>query len=130
MAIFISGEVANVASEIGRHEGIMRTWYAILRGTADVGAGAAVLSLAATEIVRYFMVLAHSFQKWVDKKIKQRVAKAHEKGREEGVAEGEAKGVDKGREQERQLWTEWLARREEAEARGEEFTLPPPNGKV
>ena len=84
------------------------------------------------------MVLAHSFEKWVDKKIKQRVANAHEKGREEGVAEGraegvaegEAIGVDKGREQERQLWTEWLARREEAEARGEEFNLPPPNGKV
>ena len=126
MAIFISGEIANVASEIGRHEGIMRTWYAILRGTADVGAGAAVLSLAATEIVRYFMVLAHSFQKWVDKKIKQRVANAHEKGREEGVAEGEAKGVDKAN----RAWNEWNTLRLEAEARGEEFTLPPPNGKV
>ena len=126
MAIFISGEVANVASEIGRHEGIMRTWYAILRGTADVGAGAAVLSLAATEIVRYFMVLAHSFQKWVDKKIKQRVAKAHEKGVAEGEAKGEAKGVDKAN----RAWTEWNTLRLEAEARGEEFTLPPPNGKV
>ena len=130
MAIFISGEVANVASEIGNHEGIMRTWYAILRGTADVGAGAAVLSLAATEIVRYFMVLAHSFQKWVDKKIKQRVANAHEKGVAEGVdkgrVEGEARGVDKAN----RAWTEWNTLRLEAEARGEEFTLPPPNGKV
>ena len=60
------------------------------------------------------MVLAHSFEKWVDKKIEERVAKAHEKG----VAETN------------KAWVEWNTLRLEAEARGEEFNLPPPNGKV
>ena len=60
------------------------------------------------------MVLAHTFQKWIDKKFRQ--------GDEKRVAEALAKN--------NQAWNEWLTRYEEAEARGEGFNEPPPNGKV
>ena len=47
----------------------------------------------------------------------------YREGREEGRVEG--------REEERKSWVEWNKRREEAAARGEDFTEPPPsaNGK-
>ena len=57
------------------------------------------------------MVLAHGVKNWLEERRKKRLAEAH--------AQGEAKA--------NKAWTEWLARREAAEARGEPFTEPPPN---
>ena len=90
------------------------------------------------------MVIAHGIQKWIDKKLREgeekRAAKAqakgHAKGLEEGRTEGRvegrveglAEGRVEGRAEERKLWTEWNARRKDAEARGEDFIEPPPNG--
>ena len=60
------------------------------------------------------MVLAYSLQKWLEDRRKRRLEAA----------------VQKGRAQNQKLWEEWLARREEAEDCGEDFTEPPPNGTI
>ncbi len=68
------------------------------------------------------MVIAHDIQKWLEDRRRKRFAAAREEGLEEGL--------EKGRAEERSLWLEWLARKEDAESRGDRFTEPPPNGKV
>ena len=68
------------------------------------------------------MVLAHDIQKWLEDRRKKRIAAAREQGLEQGL--------EQGRTQERQLWQDWNTRRLDAEARGEPFTEPPPNGKA
>ena len=60
------------------------------------------------------MVLAYSLQKWLEDRRKRRLEAA----------------VQKGRAQNQRLWEEWLARWEETEARGEDFTEPPPNSTI
>ena len=79
------------------------------------------------------MVIAHGIQKWIDKKLREgeekRAAKAQAKGHAKGLEEGRTEGRVEGRAEERKLWTEWNARRKDAEARGEDFVEPPPNGK-
>ena len=42
------------------------------------------------------------------------------------LAEGRAQGRAQGRAEERQAWEDWIARRDEAEAAGIEFTEPSP----
>ena len=64
------------------------------------------------------MVIAHDIHKWFEDRRKKRFAKAWEEGLQEGRIE------------ERSLWKEWNARRMDAEARGEDFLEPPPNGEV
>ena len=76
------------------------------------------------------MVLAHGIKNWFEERRKKRLEKAMAEGRAEGEAKGHAKGRSEGREQNQQLWVAWNARRLEAEARGVEFTEPPPNGKT
>jgi hypothetical protein len=86
---------------------------------------AAATSFTITETWRGSMVIAHGIQKWIDKKLRESEEKFREKmiakGRAEGRAEVEAKVHE---------WAEWNARRDNALARGENFTEPPPNGKV
>ena len=72
------------------------------------------------------MVIAHDIQKWLDKRRQKQL----EAARAEGRAEGEAKGRNEGRAENQQAWTEWNARRLDAESRGENFTEPPPNGNI
>ena len=57
-------------------------------------------------------------------------AQGEARGIEKGRQEGRVEGKQEGRLEERSLWQEWNARRLEAEARGEDFWEPPPNGKV
>jgi hypothetical protein len=64
------------------------------------------------------MVLAHGIKKWFERKAEERDNKLR--------AEGEARGKAEANE----AWTTWNSRREAAEARGEKFTEPPPNGKL
>ena len=78
----------------------------------------AATAFTITEIGRNTMVLAYSLQKWLEDRRKRRI--------EAAVQAGEAKG----RAQNQRLWEEWLARWEETEARGEDFTEPPPNGTI
>ena len=68
------------------------------------------------------MVLAHTFQKWIDKKFRQGDEKREAKARQEGFVEG--------RQENQMAWEEWYASWKDAQARGEEFNEPPPNGKV
>ena len=42
------------------------------------------------------------------------------------AAEGEARGEARGQARMHRLWTEWLQRKEAAEAKGEPFNEPPP----
>ena len=80
------------------------------------------------------MVLAHYFQKWADKKFREwderREAKARTEGYAQGVAEARAEGYAQGVAEVNKEWRDWLTRYEEAEARGEEFNEPPPNGEM
>ena len=116
----------------------METWRALLGPSADAMGFSAGGAYALTEIGRNAMVIAHSVQKWLEDRRRKRFedarAKGRAEGREEALAEGreegEVAGIKKGREEERLLWVEWNARREDAEDRGESFSEPPPNGKI
>ena len=81
----------------------------------------AATSFTLTEIGRDGMVLAKSIEKWFNDRRNKRLGEAREEGLEKGIALGEARV---------QEWIEWNARRLEAEARGEDFIEPPPNGKL
>lgn len=72
------------------------------------------------------MVIAKSIEKWLEDRRRRRL----EAAREIALKEGHEEGRQEGRAEERQLWRDWLARREKAEARGESFTELPPNGKL
>ena len=122
-----SGEIVVIAGEIGQHQGIMETWRAVMGPSADVMATSAGAAYALTEIGRNSVVIAKSLEKWLEDRRKRRLEAAREVARKEGLQ----KGIQEGRRvEERQMWVQWLARREEAEARGETFTEPPPNGKL
>ena len=121
-----SGEIIVIAGEIGQHQGIMETWRAVMGPSADVMATSAGAAYALTEIGRNSVVIAKSLEKWLEDRRKRRLEAAEKVAREKGLNEGR----EKGRVEEREFWLEWLARREEAEARGETFTEPPPNGKI
>ena len=137
-----SGEIVVIAGELGQHQGIMETWRAVMGPSADVMATSAGAAYALTEIGRNAVVIAKSLEKWLEDRRKRRLEAAREVATKEGLQEGLQKGLQEGREvgreegrkvgrvEERQLWLEWLARREEAESRGETFTEPPPNGKL
>ena len=64
------------------------------------------------------MLLSDFIQARREKRIEAAKAAAKEEGRAKGIAEGEAKAYRE--------CAEWNRRRKEAEARGEEFTEPPP----
>ena len=104
----------------------METWRAVMGPSADVMATSAGAAYALTEIGRNSVVIAKSLEKWLEDRRKRRLEAAREVARKEGLQ----KGIQEGRVEERQMWVQWLARREEAEARGETFTEPPPNGKL
>lgn len=129
-----SGEIIVIAGEIGQHQGIMETWRAVMGPSADVMATSAGAAYALTEIGRNSVVIAKSLEKWLEDRRKRRLEAARKVARKEGlqkgIQEGRQKGRQEGRVEERQMWVQWLARREEAEARGETFTEPPPNGKL
>ena len=72
------------------------------------------------------MVLAHGIKKWFERNQEKRDNRLRDEGREEG----EVIGMKKGETKANQAWAEWNARREAAEARGEPFSEPPPNGRL
>ena len=87
---------------------------AAFRESADVMGTSAGAAFGLTEVGKGFMVLAHGIKNWFKRKEKERDNKLRAEGRE----------------QNQQLWVDWNVRRQEAEAQGEKFTEPPPNGKV
>ncbi len=72
------------------------------------------------------MVIAKALDDLRKRRLETALKKGEAKGRSEGLREGEAKG----RAEERQAWERWYARWKEAEAQGEDFSEPPPNGKI
>ncbi len=68
------------------------------------------------------MFLAQIYKERLQNKVK----KARAAGIAEGKAEGKAEGIVEGKAEERHLWINWNNRRLTAEAKGEEFSEPPP----
>ncbi len=64
------------------------------------------------------MVIAKALDDWRKRRMEAAVGAAQKEGKAEGRAE------------ERQAWESWYARWKEAKARGEDFSEPPPNGKI
>ena len=58
--------------------------------------------------------------------IAEGIAEGKVEGIAEGIAEGRAEGIAEGEARAYRKCAEWDRRRKEAEARGEEFTEPPP----
>ena len=56
----------------------------------------------------------------------KRIETAREVAKAEGIAEGIVEGIAEGEARVYRKFAEWDRRRKEAEARGEEFTEPPP----
>lgn len=80
-------------------------------------------SVVLVDVGRYFMVLLRSSRERVmARAIAKAKAEAGAKARAEGMAEGKAEGANMMYAQ----WSEWNARRVEADRRGEPFDEPPP----
>ena len=122
------------------HEG----WSAVLDAAIDdisrgsiASAGA---SLALTEFGRISMVIGGHLQDVLrrrnERKLAESMAKGMAEGRAKGMAEGRAKGMAEGRTEGRTegeaeantRWRAWYSRLLEAQARGEPFDEPPPDG--
>ena len=119
LIIGIPSQIIAITGVISENQGIIETWRAALGPSEQVMATSFGGAFMLTEGVRLSMVLAHGVKNWLQDRREKRLAEA--------LAKGESIGLEKGRKEERQAWTEWLARREAAESRGEPFTEPPPN---
>lgn len=108
------GEVVVVIGVLNEQQGIIEMSRAAFRESADVMGTSAGAAFGLTEVGKGLMVLAHGIKKWFERKAEERDNKLRAEGRKEN----------------QQLWIDWNSRRKAAEARGEEFTEPPPNGKV
>ena len=117
----ISSEAVVIREEIGRHQGKMETWRAVLGPSADMMATSAGAAYALTELGRNAVVIAKSLENWLEDRRKKRL----ETARQEGLS----KGREEGRQENQKAWAQWNARREAA-ARGEIFTELPPNEMV
>ena len=134
--------------EIARRtdDGIYETFSAIIEQTGRIGVASAAISIAITEVLNDIMVTGEWMrQKLVEPlKEKQRqegraegLAEGREKGRvegraeglEEGLEEGRAEGLEEGREEAHIEWREWIERKTQAEAKGEQFDEPMPDAR-
>ena len=140
--LFASGIGVAIYRAIASDDAIIDKWYNVMVASGAMAMGSAAISLTLTETWRAIMVIARDIHKWFEDRRKKRFAEIRAEGIQEGEARGEARGIEKGRQEgrvegkhegrqeERGLWEEWNARRMDAEARGEDFLEPPPNGKV
>ena len=112
--LFASGIGVAIYRAIASDDAIIDKWYNVMVASGAMAMGSAAISLTVTETWRAIMVIARDIHKWFEDRRKRRFAEIRAEGRLE----------------ERSLWQEWNARRLEAEARGEDFLEPPPNGKV
>ena len=87
----------------------------LIANAGSVAAGSAGIAVAASELVRWIVVIASYFR---DKFVEPQRRKYRDQGRTEGREEG--------REEVSQQWREWNQRRLQAQANGEEFKEPPP----
>ena len=72
------------------------------------------------------MLLSDFIQARREKRIEAAKIEGKIEGKVEGIVEGIAKGRAEGEARAYREFAEWDRRRKEAEARGEEFTEPPP----
>ena len=83
-----------------------------------------------TEGAKLTMVLAHGVKQIIDNWLEKQERKAREK-EAAAIAKGREQGLEQGRTQGQaeanKAWQDWLARKEDAESRGQPFTEPPPN---
>ena len=95
------------------------TAMSVMLGFAIAHAAAFGLALMTAEMTGGIMVIAD----WLRTKL---VAPLQESLREEGRVEGRAEGHAEGHAEANSNWRAWLRRRQEAEARGEQFNEPEP----
>ena len=101
--------------------------------SAFIPVGAAIVAMIIGGI-DLIMLLSDFIQARREKQIEEAKVTAREEGRAEGkaegiaegIAEGKAEGIAEGKAEVYREIAEWEHRRKEAEARGEEFTEPPP----
>ena len=55
-----------------------------------------------------------------------KIEQATKQGREQGIEQGLEQGLEQGRSEAHRAWSDWNARRQEAEAKGLPFNEPPP----
>ena len=93
-----------------------------------VGLSAAIVALMLIAGRRFMMALFD----WGNREKTRRIARAEGlvEGRNEGLAEGRIEGMVEGRiegiAEEREAWMDWIRKRDEAHARGEDFNEPSP----
>ena len=87
----------------------------LIANAGSVAAGSAGIAVAASELVRWIVVIASYFR---DKFVEPQRERYRNQGRTEGREEG--------REEVSQQWREWNQRRLQAQANSEEFKEPPP----
>ena len=95
------------------------TAMSVMLGLAIAHAAAFGLALTTAEITGGTMVIAD----WLRTKL---VEPLQDSLREEGREAGGKEGEERGRAEANDNWRAWLQRRQEAEARGEEFNEPEP----
>lgn len=134
VVLLVIGETVVVTREIGLDKGIIDTLFGVYIGSAYVVTASTGLAFGLAESVRYAMVMAHYLQKWATRKLRERDEKFRNEllaeGREEGRVEGLEEGREEGRAENQQAWEDWYASWKDAQARGDDFTKPPPNGKA
>ena len=81
-----------------------------------VGLSAAIVALMLIAGRRFMMALFD----WGNREKTRRIARA------EGRIEGRTEGLAEGRAEEREAWMDWIRKRDEAHARGEDFNEPSP----
>ena len=98
-------------SEIKQTQGFLDIMRVVIANAGSVTVGSAGIAIAASEFTRWTMVIASYFR---DKYLIPQREKLRDQGRAEGRQEMAAR------------WQEWDRRRQEAQARGEDFNEPPP----
>ena len=101
---------------------------------APIGIGVAIALLVIAHIGAVIVSLYHMIaNRWVKPVVEEHIALGREEGLEEGREQGREEGLEEGREQGRaEVIAEvqaWLRRKDEAEAKGEPFSEPPPGGE-
>ncbi len=119
LLVAISGEIIVITREITQNQGIINTWLAILEHNQGILAAAITAATTLTEGARFIMVIAHGVKQIIDKWLDKKDKEFRDKLRAEGRAEERA-ALNK-------AWQDWLARKEDAESRGQPFNEPPPN---
>lgn len=105
---------------------VMAIWERIL----PTGGTAAISTILILEVLDMVLGTRDAINRWaedmIERRKQKRIAKAKAEGIEIGTEKGKAEGKAAGKAEGIRLMQEWLARKEQAAKRGEDFNEPPP----